>query len=67
MKQLYLLLTFLCCGLICFSQNEKQIDSLLVVLNDSKNYKSQINTLHYICLEYATNSKANLEKYNQKI
>ncbi|MFV8355341.1 histidine kinase dimerization/phosphoacceptor domain -containing protein [Flavobacterium sp. XS1P32] len=52
---------------VAFSQNEKQIDSLLVVLNDSENYKSQINTLHSICLEYATNSKANLKKYNQKI
>lgn len=52
---------------VVFSQNEKQVDSLLVVLDNNKNYKEKINTLNKICLEYYKNNKSELEIYNQKI
>lgn len=50
-----------------FSQNEKQVDSLLVVLGYNRNYITQIKTLNFICLEYVKNNRAKLNTYNQKI
>lgn len=52
---------------IVYSQNEKRVDSLLVVLGNNEDYITQINTLNNICLEYNDNDHAKLKLYNQKI
>ncbi len=52
---------------IVFSQNERQIDSLLVELGNHQSFVAQINTLNNICLEYDKNNVTKLALYNQKI
>ena len=52
---------------IVYSQNEKRIDSLLIVLGNNEDYITQINTLNNICFEYNDNDEAKLKLYNQKI
>jgi two-component system, sensor histidine kinase PdtaS len=52
---------------LAFSQSEKQIDSLLIVLAKSKEYTKQISILNNICLEYKKNNTAKLKLYNQQI
>ncbi len=67
MKSFYFLFYFISFGTFCFSQNEKQKDSLLVVLNNQKTYVNQIDILNKICLEYGKSSPFKSVFYNQKI
>ncbi len=52
---------------IAFSQNEKQIDSLMLVLQTNKNFVEVVNTLNDICFEYDKNNSEKFNLYNQKI
>ncbi|MFV8333940.1 histidine kinase dimerization/phosphoacceptor domain -containing protein [Flavobacterium sp. GSP14] len=67
MKHIILSIFLISSHTIVYSQNERRIDSLLVLLGNNKNYITQINTLSNICFEYNDNQEAKLTLYNQKI
>lgn len=67
MKNIVLLIFLFKSHTIVYSQNERRIDSLLIVLVNNENYITQINTLSNICFEYSDNHISKLTLYNQKI
>ncbi|WP_310556523.1 sensor histidine kinase [Flavobacterium sp.] len=67
MKKIILCILVFLNNTTVFSQNERQIDSLLVELNSYQDFVTQINTLNNICLEYNKSNTTKLNIYNQKI